>query len=163
MRDLAADGIAVAVSARVLGLCRQQYYRWCACPVTDSEWDEALLTDAIFNAHRDDPEFGYRFIVDEVRAGGFDVAERTVWRICSANRWWSSFGKKRSKHGKKPGPPVHDDRCASTDEHGVIRHKFAAGRPNELWVGDITEHPTEEGKRLFTDDGVAAGVGAVTG
>ena len=79
MRELAADGIGVSLSCRVLGLCRQQYYRWLAVPVTTAEWDNALLANAVRIAHRDDPQFGYRFLVDEVRAAGFDPAERTVW------------------------------------------------------------------------------------
>jgi len=146
VRDLAAAGapirVPVAVTCRVLNIARQPYYRWIACPVTDAEWDEALLTNAIFDAHREDPEFRYRLIVDEVRDAGFDVAERTVWKICSQNCWWSSFSKKRSKNGKKAGPPVHDDLLAVVDKHGVTRHEFAAEGPDQLWLTDITEHPT---------------------
>jgi transposase InsO family protein len=74
------------------------------------------------------------------------MAARTAWRICSDNGWWSAFGKKRGKNGKKPGPPVHDDLCAVTDEKGRIRHEFTADAPNQLWIGDITEHFTGEGK-----------------
>lgn len=74
------------------------------------------------------------------------MAERTVWKICSANGWWSALGKKRSKSGKKPGPPVHDDLLAVIDEHGVIRHEFTADTPNQLWLADITEHRTGEGR-----------------
>ncbi|MFC5677090.1 IS3 family transposase [Aeromicrobium endophyticum] len=135
--DLAGDKIPVTVSCRVLGLARQPYYRWLAEPVTGGEWDEALLWDAIFDAHRDDPEFGYRFVVDEVRAAGFAVAERTVWKICSTNGWWSVFGKKRGRNGKKPGPPVHDD---------LVERNFTADQPDQLWLADITEHWTAEGK-----------------
>ena len=51
------------------------------------------------------------------------------------------FGKKRGK-GRRPGPPVHDDRCAVVDEHGRIRHLFDAERVNRLWLVDITEHKT---------------------
>ena len=36
VRELAADGIPVAVSCRVLKLSRQPYYRWLAAPVPDS-------------------------------------------------------------------------------------------------------------------------------
>ena len=36
MNELAADGIPVAVTCRVLKLARQPYYRWRATPVTDS-------------------------------------------------------------------------------------------------------------------------------
>ncbi|MEO5663521.1 MAG: IS3 family transposase, partial [Nocardioides sp.] len=67
-------------------------------------------------------------------------------KICSDNGWWSAFGKKRGKNGKKPGPPVHDDLCAVTDEKGRVRHEFKADAANELWIGDITEHWTNEGK-----------------
>ena len=39
--ELAADGIAVAVTCRVLKIARGAYYRWLSEPVTVSEWDEA--------------------------------------------------------------------------------------------------------------------------
>jgi len=91
-------------------------------------------------------EFGYRFLVDEARETGESMAERTAWKNCSRQGWWSAFGKRRGKNGKKPGPPVHDDLCAVTDSHGVIRHEFRAQAPNQLWLADITEHWTGEGK-----------------
>ncbi|MCB9425352.1 MAG: IS3 family transposase, partial [Actinobacteria bacterium] len=40
VRELAVDGIPVAVTCRVLKLCRQQYYRWLAEPITAAELDE---------------------------------------------------------------------------------------------------------------------------
>ena len=50
--------------------------------------------------------------------------------------WWSAFGKKRGKNGKA-GPPVHDD---------LVERDFTADAPNRLWLADITEHRTGEGK-----------------
>lgn len=74
------------------------------------------------------------------------MADRTAWRIASANGWFSAFGKpKRGKH-RKPGPPVHDDLCSVVDEHGQTPHVFDADEPNQLWLTGITEHPTAEGK-----------------
>ncbi|MEO0815503.1 MAG: IS3 family transposase, partial [Myxococcota bacterium] len=70
MTDLAADWIAVTLSCRVLGLCRQQYYRWRQQPFTDAQLGEAWLANAVHTAHVDDPEFGYRFLADEVRDEG---------------------------------------------------------------------------------------------
>lgn len=136
VRELADDGIPVAVTCRVLGLARQPYYRWCDEPVTPADLDEAYRANALFDAHRDDPEFGYRFLADEARAAGQPMADRTAWRICSAQGWWSVFGKKRGGKGR-PGPPVHDDR--------VLRN-FTAAAPNRLWLTDISEHRTSEGK-----------------
>ena len=146
MSELAADGIPVTVTCRVLKIARQPYYRWLAAPVTDAELEEAHRANALFDAHKDDPEFGYRYLLDEARDAGQPMAERTAWRICSDNGWWSAFGKKRGKNGKKPGPPVHDDLCAVVDNQGRIRHQFNPAAPNELWLADITEHKTGEGK-----------------
>ncbi|BFU43906.1 hypothetical protein KRMM14A1004_21520 [Krasilnikovia sp. MM14-A1004] len=138
MSELAAGGIPVAVTCRVLNIARQPYYRWLARPVTDTEVIEAYRADALVDAHRDDPEFGYRFLADEARHAGQPMADRTAWRICSGNGWWSSFGKrKRRGKGTKVGPPVHDD---------LVRRDFTAQGPNRLWLADITEHHTGEGK-----------------
>ncbi|MFV0372861.1 IS3 family transposase [Microbacterium sp.] len=144
--ELAAAGIPVTVTCRVLKLSRQPYYRWLADPITPSEVVEAYRANALFDAHQDDPEFGHRLLADEARDVGEAMSDRTAWRITSANGWWSAFGKKRGKNAKKPGPPVHDDLCAVVDEHGRTRHVFAADAPNELWLTDITEHKTAEGK-----------------
>ncbi|MFV8315934.1 IS3 family transposase [Mycobacterium sp. 23] len=137
VKELAANGIPVAVTCRVLKLARQPYYRWLADPVTDAEYVAAHRANALFDAHHDDPEFGYRFLVEEARDAGHPMAERTAWRICSGNGWWSAFGKrKRGKNGKV-GPPVHDD---------LVGRRFTADAPNRLWLADITEHRTGEGK-----------------
>jgi hypothetical protein len=122
VRELADDGIPVTVTCRVLKLARQPYYRWLACPVSDAEWDEAHLANALFDAHRDDPEFGYRFLADEVHAAGFAVSERTVWKRCSENGWWSAFGKRKSRKRSKPGAPAHDD---------LVRRDFSSDAPNQ--------------------------------
>ncbi|MGV0870552.1 helix-turn-helix domain-containing protein, partial [Corynebacterium kalidii] len=58
MADLAAEGIAVAVTCRVLGLSRASYYRWVARPVTDAEITEAYRANALFRAHVHDSESG---------------------------------------------------------------------------------------------------------
>jgi putative transposase len=146
VRELAVDGIPVTVTCRVLKIARQPYYRWLAQPVTDAELEQAYRANALFDAHRDDPEFGYRFLVDEVREAGEPMAERTAWRICSQLGWWSAFGKPKKGRAKRPGPPVHDDLCAVVDDKGRVRHEFTAEAPNELWLTDITEHRTDEGK-----------------
>lgn len=106
-------------------------------------------------------EFGYRLLADEARDEGSEaMSDRTAWRIASANGWWSVFGKKRSKNGKKPGPAVHDDLCVVIDEHGRERHQFTASRPNQLWLTDITEHRTSEGRLLFSRSRTRSAVGS---
>ena len=122
----------------VLGFSPQAFYKWQANPVSDRDWDDAHLTNALIDAHADDPEFGYRFLADELEVAGHTVGERRVWRLCRQQRLWSTTVRKgRHGSGKKPGPAVHDD---------LVQRNFTADRPNALWVTDITEHPTGEGK-----------------
>jgi putative transposase len=134
--DLAADGVPVAVTCRVLGFSKQGYYRWKANPVTERDWTDAHLVNAALDIHADDPAFGYRFIADELPGKGILAGENRVQRLCRDHGIWSVFSKKRGLN-RKPGPPVHDD---------LVERDFTAVAPNELWLTDITEHPTEEGK-----------------
>ena len=60
-----------------------------------------------------------------------------MWRICRDHGWWSRFGKPKRGKASKPGTPAHDD---------LVRRDFTAAAPNELWLTDITEHWTREGK-----------------
>lgn len=139
VRELAADGIPVTVSCRVLDLARTPYYRWLKAPFTDAQLEEAHLSNAIFDAHRDDPEFGYRFLADEIRQNPdhTEVSDRVVWRICRDMGWWSAFGKRKDRKSSKPATPAYDD---------LVRRNFTADAPNHLWLADITEHRTSEGK-----------------
>lgn len=146
VKELAADGIPVAVSCRGLKLSRQPYYRWLVAPVTKRDLDEAYRANELFNAHREDPEFAHRLLADEAREAGEPMSNRAAWRIASSNGWGTVFGKKRGKNGKRPGPAIHDDLCVAVGEDGRERHPFEASRPNQLWLTDITEHKTSEGR-----------------
>jgi transposase InsO family protein len=135
---LAAEGIPVRLTCGVLGFSPQAYYKWSASPITDREWADAHTINALLDAHDQDPEFGYRFLVDELEAAGHQTGERRAWRLCSQQKLWSTTTKKgRRGSGKTPGPAVHDD---------LVERTFSAVAPNLLWLTDITEHPTVEGK-----------------
>jgi putative transposase len=134
--DLAADGYPVTVTCRVLKFSKQAFYKWKKNPVTNRDWDEAHLVNVARDAHIDDPTFGYRFICDEVTAKGLVASENKMQRLCRENRLWSTLSKKRGLN-RKAGPPVHDD---------LVQRKFSAKRPDALWLTDITEHRTDEGK-----------------
>ena len=136
--ELAADRrIPVAVTCRVLGFSKQAFFAWRRNPVSQRDWDNAHLINAALNIHSDEPAFGYRFIADEIEAeAGISASERRVWRLCSQQRIWSVFSKKRGVN-RKAGPPVHDD---------LVQREFTAERANQLWLTDITEHWTDEGK-----------------
>jgi putative transposase len=136
VQDLAAENIPVAVTCRVLGFSKQAFYKWQAAPVSQRDWDDAHLINAAIDIHHDDPEFGYRFIADELAEQGVRASRNRVNRLCSSQRLWSVHSRKRGLH-RKPGPPVHDD---------LVLRDFTAEQPDQLWLTDITEHPTAEGK-----------------
>ncbi|MBB4071399.1 hypothetical protein F5897_000703 [Canibacter oris] len=70
--------------------------------------------------HRDDPEFGYRFIADELHAKGLHVSERKVWKLCSRAGIFSQILSAKRK-SRKAGPAVGDD---------LLQRHFRAERPN---------------------------------
>jgi putative transposase len=138
VQDLAAEGFPVRLTCGVLGFSPQAFYKWRAQPCSTRDLDDAHLTHALVDLHGDDPEFGYRFLTDELHAAGHTVGERRVWRLCRDQRLWSTTTKKgRRGHGKRPGPAVHDD---------LVQRDFTAPAPDRVWLTDITEHPTAEGK-----------------
>jgi putative transposase len=92
-------------------------------PCDHSRARRGVPANALFDAHLDDPEFGYRYLADEARDAGYSACDRTMWRVCSNNGWWSAFGKRRGEERQKPGPPVHDD---------LVQRDFTADAPNQL-------------------------------
>lgn len=137
VRDLAADGIPITVTCRVLGFTPQAFHKWRANPVSARDWSDAHLVDAAREIHADDPVFGYRFIADELAAvHGIAASENRVHRLCSSHGIFSVLARKKGR-GPKAGPPVHDD---------LVRRVFTATGPDELWLTDISEHRTDEGK-----------------
>ena len=88
--DLAADRIPVAVTCRVLGFSKQAFYQWRANPVSQRDWDDAHLINAAIDIHHDDPEFGYRFITDELAGVGI-TASRSCSRVAQRRRFRTFF------------------------------------------------------------------------
>ena len=106
------------------------------CGCLQRDWDDAHLINAARDIHADDPAFGYRFIADELSGRGITAGENRVARLCSQERIWSIFAKKRGLN-RRSGPPVHDD---------LVARQFNAQTANKVWLTDITERRTDEGK-----------------
>ncbi len=135
--DLAAEGIPVARTCRVLGFSKQAFYAWRANPVSDRDWDDAHLINAALDVHADDPTFGYRLIHDELElVQGHAVGRGRMHRLCKQQQLVSVIVKRRGR-GKTPGPAVHED---------LVRRQFTAECIDDMWFTDITEHPTDDGK-----------------
>ena len=120
----------------VLDLCRQAYYRRLEAPVTVGLGRRSPgQRDAVDSRGRP-PAFGYRFIADELARAGHDVGENRVHRLAREHQICSATVRKGRK-AKRVGPPVHDD---------LVQRDFDVAEPDRVWLTDIIEHPTGEGK-----------------
>ena len=82
---------------QVLGFSRQAFYAWNTRPVSSRDLADAYLTDAALAMHGDDPEFGYRFVADELHAASHWVSARRVWRLCSQAQIFSAHSRRRGR------------------------------------------------------------------
>jgi helix-turn-helix protein len=135
---LAAEGFSVRLTCGLLGFSAQSFYKWRAEPFSKRDYDDAHLLNAVVDVHADDPEFGYRFIADELERAGHVVSERRVWRLCSEHKVWSTTAKKGRRHsGKRPGTPgPRRPRPArlqrARTRHGLVdRHHRASHRKGQ--------------------------------
>lgn len=86
--------------------------------------------------HADDPEGGHRVLSDDIAELGYVLSERRVWRLCHVAGTASTITTRKRRY-RKACPPVHDD---------LVQREFTADGPNRLWLSDITEHRTSQGK-----------------
>lgn len=86
--------------------------------------------------HEEVPEFGYRLLCDQAAERGLVMSERTAWKLCNSVGIKAKIVRKGPKASKSL-PAIHDD---------LVQRNFTAVKPNQVWLTDITEHPTREGK-----------------
>src|SRR5690606_41492461 len=77
------------------------------------------------------------YIAVDLHSAGLQASEPRVGRWCSQQEPCSNTIKRARKPGKRPGPPVCDD---------LVKRDFTAKAINELWLTDVTEHHTGEGR-----------------
>jgi transposase InsO family protein len=137
VRELAARGVGVAVACRVLRVSTSGYYGWRERPPSARAVQDQALTVQIREIHAySRGTYGAPRVHAELRLGRSVRCSRK--RVARLMRQASLCGiyRRRRKRGQ-PAPPVHDD---------LVQRRFQADRPDRLWLTDITEHPTREGK-----------------
>lgn len=134
---LADTGIPVDKSCQVLGVSRQGYYRYKRRPTSVTQLRRQWLTGLIREVHvASRGTYGYRRIHAELTmAMDVTVSARLVSVLMTAACIYGLPGPARVKRLR--GVVTADD---------LVNRKFHRLHPNELWVTDITEHPTREGK-----------------
>jgi hypothetical protein len=151
--DLAAVGVPVAVTCRVLGFSKQAFYTWRKNPVSQRDWDEAHLINTAVDVHRDDPAFGYRFIADELAARGVIAGENKVARLCSQQRIWSAFSKKRGL-SRRAGRSrtVRSGPCSTgAGLTGLSSPVWARASAHRTGSAPLTEDEVKQGAKEFLE------------
>jgi putative transposase len=97
VRELAHDGIAIRLICRVLKFSPQGYYRWLKRPVSARDYENAYLTNALVDAHRSDPTFGYRFLADELEAKGMAISGLALVQLCEGIALEQEAGSRSSR------------------------------------------------------------------
>jgi putative transposase len=136
--DVLVDaGFKVKQSCRVLGVSSGGYYKYRHRPMSPTKLRREWLTALIKEVHAESRgTYGSRRVHAEMTKGrGIFVSERLV-AVLMHNAAIS--GLPNAKKAKRiRGIPTSDD---------LVNRQFARDGLNELWVTDITEHPTREGK-----------------
>ena len=137
VHELAVDGTSVAVACRVLGVSESGYYEWRDRPLSARAVADASLSTQIVEIHAmSRGTYGVPRVHAELRLGrGVRCGRKRVARLMKLARLQGIY-RRHGKH-RRPAPAVHDD---------LVRRRFVADAPDRLWLTDITEHPTREGK-----------------
>jgi putative transposase len=134
---MAGEGLPVQLAARVLGVSESGYYEWRNRAPSERAIRHAWLTDLIREIHlTSHGTYGARRVQAELRLGrGIPVGHGAVEALMQRAGLRGATGRPKWRHAKP-------DLIASD----LVSRQFAREAPNRLWVTDITEHRTREGK-----------------
>ena len=139
VQELAADGIPVAVTCRVLKVSRSAYYDWAGAGPSQRDVDDAYLTNTITAIHvMSRRSYGAPRVHAELRLGlGMALGRKRVARLMRQAGIGISH---RRKHGGRQHrlPAVHDD---------LVQRRFVAEAPDQLWATDTRRvTPPQQGR-----------------
>ena len=134
---MAAEGIPVELACRVVDVSTSGYYEWLTRPASARSVCHAWLTGLITEIHRQSrATYGARRVHAELRLGrGIVVGHGAVELLMRRGGLAGAMGRPKWRRVKR-------DEVALD----LVNRDFARSGPNQLWVTDITEHHTREGK-----------------
>lgn len=134
---MAAETHSVQAACRVLGASESGYYEHLTRAPSERSIRHSMLTDLITQIHVESHEiYGARRIHAELTLGrGVVVGHNQVEMLMRRAGLQGLTGRRKWKR-------IRADDIA-TD---LVERDFTRAGPNQLWVTDITEHPTREGK-----------------
>ena len=139
VRELAADGIPVAVACRVLEVSTSGYYEWDTRPASARAWEQAHLMDTIIDVHAASyGTYGHRRVLAELVLG-----QQVAVSHGRVERLMKSTGLQGVHRRRLRGCTRRDQ--AATPSEDLVERNFRPAAPDRLYVADITQHRTSEG------------------
>ena len=134
---IAAEGLPIDVSCRVLGVSVSGYYEWLDRPLSARALRDVWLTECITRVHHESRGiYGVRRVHAELVLGHeVAVGREAVRRLMRRAGLQGITG--RPRYRRVPNVATAADR---------VERQFGRDNRDMLWVTDITEHPTREGK-----------------
>jgi putative transposase len=138
IESLAGQGFDVQRACVMLEVSVSGYYAWKDRPPSQRTLRHAWLAGEIVQVHKDSAgTYGSRRVTAELRYGrGITIGHNQVELIMS-RLGLHGLPKRRLPRSAKLG------KASSLD---LVRRRFQRDAPDRLWMTDITEHPTREGK-----------------
>ena len=134
---MAAEGLLVELACRVLGVSVSGYYGWVDRLSSVRAIRHAWLSELITKVHADSrATYGARRVHAELTLGhGVTVGHEAVAMLMRRAGLQGLSG--RPRYRKIPNMATVSD---------LVDRRFGRDEPDRLWVTDITEHRTREGK-----------------
>jgi len=134
---MAAEGLAVQAACRLLEVSESGYYHWRSRPPSQRQIRHVWLTDQIRAVHAvSRGTYGAMRVHAELTLGlGLTVGHGQV-ELLMARAGIKGLPGSRRPRLKHQTPTAGD----------LVKRAFTQTQPNRLWVTDITEHHTREGK-----------------
>ncbi|MDE2107484.1 MAG: IS3 family transposase [Patescibacteria group bacterium] len=141
VRELNTEGVAVTKACDTLEVSRSGYYAWQDRPESERAKQNAVILGRIRSIHeKSNQTYGSPRMTRELKAEGIACGEKRVARIMRENKIASEAVRKfkitttDSNHDL----PIAE-RVFETENSDAVM------APNQVWVGDITFIPTQEG------------------
>jgi putative transposase len=136
----ACTDLPVSACCRVMRVSSSGFYAWQATPVTEKDLDDAYLTNTIVDIWRmSRRSYGSPRVHAELRLGeGIRCSKKRVERLMAQAKVHGIYRRRRR------GCTRRDPAAEPADD--LVNRAFDPAEPDQLWVMDVTEHPTVEGK-----------------
>jgi putative transposase len=134
---LAGQGLSAKRCCRICGVAPSGYFRWRGLPPSAGElrrrWLRGLITQ-VHTASR--ATYGYRRVRAELVLGyGLQVSNKLVAKLMAQEQLKGLPSRRRRRN-----------LVAAATAADLVARDFQRPAPDQLWMTDITEHPTREGK-----------------